>query len=80
MSEENIDWEKSRNIVLTYLQDKFSKRSKTMRDLQNFIFNDPESLEIVLLSPNEVVQEVSALSELGKKIIRAELAKLGRLQ
>lgn len=79
MSETEVT-EKSRDLVLAYLKSKYSEWSERMRNLPNFIFNDPETLDTIMLSPNDVLQEVAATSDLGKKIIKAELQKLSRLQ
>lgn len=81
MSEDKteIDWGKAQKIVLTYLNDKYDSLSHRLRETKNFVFNDPETFETVLISPNDAIIEVESLSSLGKKIIAAELSKLERM-
>ena len=79
--EENteIDWEKAQQIVLVYLNDKYSTISQRLRSMKNFVFNDPETFETVLISPNDAILEVEAMSPLGKRIVAAEISKLQRM-
>ena len=76
----SMDWDKSRQIVLTYLNAKYAKFSDFLRQLPNQLFNDPETMETIQVSPSDALREVQNLSELGKKIIVATLRNLDRLQ
>lgn len=81
MTEETeINWQKDRQIVLTYLHSKYDSMSEFMRARPFIVFQDSVSLETILVSPNDAINEVNFLSDLGKKIITAELVKMGRLQ
>jgi len=59
---------------------KWAQMSDYMRNLPTLVFQDPATLEEIVLSPNQAIQEVEALSERGKQIITAELIKMGELQ
>lgn len=75
-----VDWAKERQVVLTYLHSKYDTMSEFMRNRPFLLFNDPATMETIQLSPADVINEVNNLSDIGKKIIVAELKKMGRLQ
>lgn len=75
-----VDWNRYREIVLTRMRAKYSVMSEALRNLPTIVFQDQETMETIMLSPNDAIREVSNLSELGKKIISAEIVKLSEMQ
>lgn len=76
----SLDFNRYRTIVLQRMRAKWAQMSDYMRNLPTLVFQDPATLEEIVLSPNQAIQEVEALSERGKQIITAELIKMGELQ
>lgn len=75
-----VDWTQSRDIVLKRLHARYDGMSEALRAMPTIVFQDPETMETIMVSPNEAILEVNNLSELGKKIIAAVLQELSRLQ
>ena len=73
------DWKRMQTVVLNFLRAKYDRLPESQRQLPYFVFNDPDTMELINLSPNDVIREVSALSELGRKIITAEINKISRV-
>ena len=74
------DWNRMKDLVLQRLRAKYNAMSESLRNLPTIHFQDPNTMESILLSPNDVIREVSALSELGKKVVSAEITKLQKMQ
>jgi len=77
---EAVDWSKSRDIVLKRLHARYDGMSEALRAMPTIVFQDPETMETIMVSPNEALLEVNNLSDLGKKIIAATIQQLRRLQ
>lgn len=79
-NQNEVDWNRLRNIVLQRFRAKWSVMSEYMRNLPTVVFTDPATLKEVVLSPNDAIREVEVLSERGKQIISAEVVKMRELQ
>jgi hypothetical protein len=75
-----VNWPSMRDIVLQRLHGTYDSLSK--EDMQKPILHmqDPETMDSITLSPQDILIEVNALSEIGKKIIVAQVRLLGLLQ
>ena len=73
------DWPKLRDAVLQRLRANWATKSEVLRTLPTFQMQDPDTLESIMLSPNEYIREVEHLTEIGKKIIVAESSKINRV-
>lgn len=73
------DWPKMRDAVLIRLRANWANKSETLRNLPTFKFQDPVTMEDIMLTPNEYIREVEHLTEIGKKIIVAESSKINRV-
>lgn len=74
------DWQRMKDLVLQRLRAKYNAMSESLRNLPTIHFQDPDTMESVLLSPNDAIREVSNLSEIGKKILVGEINKLQKMQ
>jgi len=79
MSQPQPDWPKLRDAVLKRLRVNWAAKSETMRTLPTYQMQDPDTMESIMLSPNEYIREVEHLTEIGKKIIVAESSKINRV-
>lgn len=75
-----VDWNRYRDIVLQRMRAKYERMSDYLRALPTFVFQDPATMQSQILSPNDAIREVTNLSELGKKIIVAEINKMSAMQ
>ena len=80
MSSPQNDWQKIRDLLLPRFQAKYAAMSDFQRQLPAFPLQDPDTMETILLTPNEVIREITHLSDIGKKILAAEAQKLRQLQ
>jgi hypothetical protein len=76
----SVSDEDKRNTVLKYLRVHYSSWGEAMRNLPNFIFQDPQTMETTPISPNDAIREVEHNTEMGQKIVAAQWSKLQRLQ
>ena len=74
------DWQRMKDLVLQRLRAKYNAMSESLRNLPTIHFQDPDTMESILLSPNDAIREVSNLSEIGKKILVGEINKLQKMQ
>ena len=74
------DWSKMRDLVLQRFRAKYAVMSDYLRNLPTIHFQDPDTMQSILVSPSDAIREVTNLSDLGKKIIAAEISKLQNLQ
>lgn len=74
------EWQRMQKLVLQRLHAKYDNMSKTMRNLPTLHFQDPDTMEGLLVSPNDAVIEVEALSDVGKHIIQGVMKLLEQLQ
>ena len=72
------DWNRMKEVVLQFLRTKYGRLPESQRMLPYIMFTDPDTMELIPISPNDAIREVSNLSELGRKIIVAEINKVGR--
>ena len=77
---EQPDWNRMRSIVLDFLRAKYARMAESQRSLPYIMFQDPQTMQSIPISPNDAIREVEALTELGKKIISAEISKISRMQ
>jgi len=66
--------------VLARMRARYSGMSEFQRNLPNLPLQDPDTMETIYLSPNEQVREVEHMTNIGKKIIVAEINKISQLQ
>lgn len=59
---------------------KWEGMSQSLRNLPTYVWQDSETMRTFTLTPTEAIREVTLLSETGKKIVSAELNKMGLLQ
>lgn len=76
----SVDWNKYRDLVLQRLRARYASFSETLRNMPTIVFQDPETMETLMLSPNDAIREVNNLSDLGKKYMTAEIRKLAQMQ
>ena len=74
------DLERYRQVVLQRMRAKWSMMSDYMRSLPTYVFQDPQTMQTITLSPNDAIREVENFSEIGKRIIVAEATKIQQLQ
>ena len=74
------EWKKMQFLVKTRLHAKYDSMSDRMKNLPTIHFQDPQTLESVLLSPKDAINEVEALTDIGKHIIKGTIALLQELQ
>jgi hypothetical protein len=79
MSEASIDWAANRDFVLARKRASYSGMADYQRNLPVLPLIDSTG-QRVYLSPNDIINEVEHLTDLGKKIIVAELKLAGKLQ
>ncbi len=76
----DAEWARMQKLVLQRLHAKYDGMSDRMRNLPTIHFQDPDTMESVLLSPREAISEVEALSDVGKHIIQGTIRLLQELQ
>jgi hypothetical protein len=76
----DAEWKRLQKIVLQRLHDRYDSMSNLQRNMRGIHFQDEETMEDVIVSPNDAIQEVTALSDVGKKIIQATIKHLAQLQ
>jgi hypothetical protein len=74
----SIDWVANRDFVLARKRAAYAKMSDYQRNLPILPLVDDNG-DRVYLSPNDIISEVEHLTDLGKKIIVAELKLTGKL-
>lgn len=75
----SVDWDRMRKTVLTLINAKYGRMADYQRNLPYLVYQDEETLETIQVSPNDAIIEVTNMSEIGKKIIVAEMAKINRV-
>ncbi len=65
--------------VLKLLHTKYDLLPDWKKNMPYFNFQDEKTLEHIQLSPNDAIREVSNLTDLGKKLILAEIFKANRV-
>ena len=76
----NSEWQKMQKLVLIRLHAKYDPMSERMRNLPTIHFQDPDTMESVLLSPKDALAEVTAMTDIGKHIIQGTIRLLQELQ
>lgn len=75
------DWNRLRDVVLQRLKAKYDSLPDYQRNLPLFhIGQDPKTMTEIVLTPNQAIREVEALSENGKKVIAAVYQQMQRMQ
>jgi hypothetical protein len=69
-----------RKLVLQKLEARYAGMSDYVRNLRNIVFQDRETMEEFVVSPNELIREVHNLSDLGKKYIVAQINQMSQFQ
>lgn len=71
MSEEisDAEYRRMQKLVLQRLHAKYDGMSEKQRNLPVIVVQDPVTLETVLLSPKDAIDEVEGLTDLGKHVI-----------
>ena len=80
MSSGNIEWKKMKELVLQRLHAKYDALSKEERQRTVLHMQDPETMESITLSPDDQITEVQSLSDIGKKIVVAQIQLISTLQ
>lgn len=78
MSEASIDWAANRDFVLVRKRASYAGMADYQRNLPVLPLVD-NSGQRVYLSPNDIINEVEHLTDLGKKIIVAEMKLIGKI-
>ena len=76
----DAQWKSMQTIVLLRLHAKWDNLSAKDKNKPFFHIQDPDTLESVTLSPNDIIAEVSALTDIGKAYISATILLINRLQ
>ena len=79
-TKEPVDWKKMRDLVLQRINAKWAGLSRDEWQKPMWHTQDPETMESITLSPNEIITEVTALSNIGKKYITGAIMLLNKLQ
>uniref|UniRef100_A0A6M3J3P5 Uncharacterized protein n=1 Tax=viral metagenome TaxID=1070528 RepID=A0A6M3J3P5_9ZZZZ len=74
-----VNWQEMKKIALARMEAKYNQMSDSLRNLPTLIFQDPDTMQTIVLSPNEAIREARNLSELGKKVIAATINNMNRL-
>lgn len=75
----SINWTEEQKRVLARFNDLWGMLPDYQRRLTGYSFSDPDTGEKINLRIADVISEVSRLTEIGKKIITAELEKMEKL-
>ena len=69
-----------RELVLQRYYQKYNTMSNNLRNLPTYHFQDPVTMQSVILSLTQVIQEIEANTALGQMIVQAEMSKIGRIR
>ena len=76
----NAEWQNMQKLTLQRLHAKYDTMSKRMLNLPTLHFQDPDTMESILVSPKDAIAEVEVLTDIGKHIIQGTIKLLQELQ